>query len=318
MMTTTNQNVIDPVPVELLEMELTPDRLLRDTNKGGNKIYIIDAFSAPNVMREVGRLREIAFRAAGGGTGKDCDIDEFDTMEPPCRQLVVWDPEAREIIGGYRFIPGNEIKMRSDGMPRIATSHMFSFSERFLKDYLPHTIELGRSFVRLEYQTTRVGVKALYALDNLWDGLGALSVINPEIRYFFGKVTMYPSYLSECRDMILHFYHKYFPDPDCLVTPINPLRPASESSDIERMFCGGDFREDYKILNKAIRDHGLSIPPLVNSYMNLSPTMRCFGTAVNTEFGDVEETGILVTIDDIFDTKKQRHIDTYRENLSQS
>ena len=99
MMTTTNQNVIDPVPVELLEMELTPDRLLRDTNKGGNKIYIIDAFSAPNVMREVGRLREIAFRAAGGGTGKDCDIDEFDTMEPPCRQLVVWDPEAREIIG---------------------------------------------------------------------------------------------------------------------------------------------------------------------------------------------------------------------------
>lgn len=167
MMTTTNQNVIDPVPVEFLEMELTPDRLLRDTNKGGNKIYIIDAFSAPNVMREVGRLREIAFRAAGGGTGKDCDIDEFDTMEPPCRQLVVWDPEAREIIGGYRFIPGNEIKMRSDGMPRIATSHMFSFSERFLKDYLPHTIELGRSFVRLEYQTTRVGVKALYALDNL-------------------------------------------------------------------------------------------------------------------------------------------------------
>ena len=183
MMTTTNQNVIDPVPVELLEMELTPDRLLRDTNKGGNKIYIIDAFSAPNVMREVGRLREIAFRAAGGGTGKDCDIDEFDTMEPPCRQLVVWDPEAREIIGGYRFIPGNEIKMRPDGMPRIATSHMFSFSERFLKDYLPHTIELGRSFVRLEYQTTRVGVKALYALDNLWDGLGALTVIYPCLLY---------------------------------------------------------------------------------------------------------------------------------------
>ncbi len=314
------QPIIPEIPARLIEAELTPERFLRNTNKGGNQLYVFDAASCPQTMREVGRLREIAFRAGGGGTGTECDIDEFDLMDPPCMQLVVWDPESKRILGGYRFICGRDIRFDRPGVPRLATGHLFSFSEDFVENYLPYTIELGRSFVRIESQATghAAGGKAIYVLDNLWDGLGALSVINPEIRYFFGKVTMYPSYLSECRDMILHFYHKYFPDPDCLVTPINPLRPVSESSDIERMFCGGDFREDYKILNKAIRDHGLSIPPLVNSYMNLSPTMRCFGTAVNTEFGDVEETGILVTIDDIFDTKKQRHIDTYRENLSQS
>ena len=311
MTTTTNQIVIDPVPVELLEKELTADRLLRDTNKGGNKIYIVDAFSAPNVMREIGRLREIAFRAAGGGTGKDCDIDEFDTMDPPCRQLVVWDPEVKEIIGGYRFIPGNDIKIRPDGMPRIATSHMFCFSERFLNDYLPYTIELGRSFVRLEYQSTRVGVKALYALDNLWDGLGALTVIYPDMRYLFGKVTMYPSYNAECRNMILYFLTKHFPDPDRLVWPMTPLTTHMDNEAMKRLFTHDTFKDDYKTLNKAIRDHGYNIPPLVNAYMSLSPSMRMFGTAINDEFGNVEESGIFFVIDEIFEEKKGRHIGTF-------
>ena len=311
MTTTINQPIIDPVSVELIENELTPDRLLRDTNKGGNQIYIVDAFSAPNVMREIGRLREIAFRAAGGGTGKECDIDEFDTMDPPCRQLVVWDPEVKEIIGGYRFIPGTDIKPLPNGMPRIATSHMFRFSEKFLTDYLPYTIELGRSFVRLEYQSTRAGAKALYALDNLWDGLGALTVIYPEMRYLFGKVTMYPSYNADCRNMILYFLTKHFPDPDRLVWPITPLTTHMDNEAMKRLFISDTFKDDYKILNKAIRDHGYNIPPLVNAYMSLSPSMRMFGTAINDEFGNVEESGIFFVIDEIFEEKKGRHIGTY-------
>lgn len=308
------QPVIPPVPASLIEAELTPARLLRLTNKGGNELYVADAHSCPNTMREIGRLRELAFRAGGGGTGLDCDVDEFDLMEPPCRQLVVWDPESRSILGGYRFICGTDVRLLPDGSPRIATGHLFRFSPEFIARYLPHTIELGRSFVRIDSQATGrpANPKAIYVLDNLWDGLGALSVLNPSIRYFFGKVTMYPGYLSECRDMILHFYHKYFPDPDSLVTPITPLQLSTAAARMDALFTGGCFREDYKILNKAVRDHGLNIPPLVNSYMNLSPTMRCFGTAVNTEFGNVEETGILVTISEIFEAKKQRHIDTYQ------
>ena len=207
------QPIIEKIDPALIKAELTPDKLLRHTNKGDNEIYIVDAFNAPNTMREIGRLREIAFRDAGGGTGLDCDIDEFDTMDTPCRQMIVWNPADSEIIGGYRFILGEDIKI-IDGVPQIATSHMFNFSKRFITEYLPETIELGRSFVALEYQTTKAGSKALYALDNLWDGLGALTVIYPQIKYLFGKVTMYPHYNTECRDMILGFMHKHFPDPD--------------------------------------------------------------------------------------------------------
>ncbi len=304
------QEIIDAIPLSLIKAELTEERFLRNTNKGGNKIYIVDANNAPNVMREIGRLREIAFRNAGGGTGKDCDIDEFDTMSPPCQQLIVWDPDAELIIGGYRFITGKNIAIEN-GVPRIATSHMFNFSEQFLNEYLPYTLELGRSFVRLEYQSSKAGAKALYALDNLWDGLGALTVVYPEIKYLFGKVTMYPSYSVDCRNMILYFLHKHFPDNDNLVTPIKPLEANIDIAAMEKLFIGDCFKEDYKILNKSIRDCGFNIPPLVNAYMSLSPTMRMFGTAINDEFGDVEESGIFFAIEEIFEEKKQRHIGTY-------
>lgn len=304
------QEIIDAIPLSLIKAELTEERFLRDTNKGGNKIYIVDTNNAPNVMREIGRLREIAFRNAGGGTGKDCDIDEFDTMNPPCQQLIVWDPDAELIIGGYRFITGKNIAIEN-GVPRIATSHMFNFSDQFLNEYLPYTLELGRSFVRLEYQSSKAGAKALYALDNLWDGLGALTVVYPEIKYLFGKVTMYPSYSVDCRNMILYFLHKHFPDNDNLVTPIKPLEANIDIAAMEKLFVGNCFKEDYKILNKSIRDYGFNIPPLVNAYMSLSPTMRMFGTAINDEFGDVEESGIFFAIEEIFEEKKQRHIGTY-------
>lgn len=305
------EKIIEPVSEEELLAELTPDRLLRPTNKGNNEIYIVDAHEAPAVMREIGRLREIAFRTAGGGTGKACDIDEFDTMTPPCRQLIVWNPEEHEIIGGYRYITGKDIRLDGAGRPRIATSHMFDFSPEFIERYLPSTIELGRSFVRLEYQSTRKGVKAIYALDNLWDGLGALTIVHPEIKYLFGKVTMYPSYSAECRNMILYFLSKHFPDPEHLVVPITPLDTGMDVAAMEALFTGDSFKEDYKILNKAIREHGYNIPPLVNAYMSLSPTMRMFGTAINDEFGDVEESGIFFAISEIFEEKKQRHIGTY-------
>lgn len=305
------QPVIPPVDTALLKAELTPDNQLRSSNKGGNIIYTFDGRSCPNLMREVGRLREITFRGAGGGTGKDCDIDAFDLMDPPCRQLIVWDPENEMIIGGYRYIIGPDIRLNPDGSPRLATSHLFRFSDSFIRDYLPYTIELGRSFVRTEYQSSRAGAKAIFALDNLWDGLGALTVIHPEMRYLFGKVTMYPEYSAKCRNMILYFMHKHFPDPDRLATPVNPLQTDIDVHEMRLLFQGATFAEDYRILNHAIRENGLNIPPLVNAYMSLSPTMKMFGTAVNDEFGDVEESGIFLDISEILEEKKKRHIDTF-------
>lgn len=310
-----NHKIIEPQNPAEVAAELSRELMLRRTNKGGNQIYIVDGRRATAVMREIGRLREIAFRAAGGGTGLECDIDQYDTMEPPCRQLVVWDPESRLILGGYRYIPGCDIRQDYDGKPRIATSHMFHFSDKFLADYLPHTIELGRSFVRFEYQSTRAGVKAIYVLDNLWDGLGALTVLHPECKYLFGKVTMYPSYTRQCRNMILYFLHKHFPDPDALVRPIHPLKAEIDEEAMESLFTGTCFKENYRILKHAIAERGDTIPPLVNAYMSLSPTMRMFGTAINDEFGYVEESGIFFTIDEIYGEKKKRHIPEMLEML---
>ena len=305
------QEIIAPIDKEVLKQELTPERQLRMTNKSHNEIYIITAHNAPNVMKEIGRLREIAFREAGGGTGKAMDIDEFDTCENCYKQLIVWNPEAEEIIGGYRYLEGTKWDTDDKGQPRLATSHMFHFSEKFLRDYAPYTIELGRSFVALPYQSSRMGAKSLFALDNLWDGLGALTVIMPNVRYFFGKFTMYPSYIRRGRDMILYFLHKHFADKENLIVPMKPLQIETDPKELEQLFCKQEFKDDYRILNAEIRKLGYNIPPLVNAYMSLSPTMKLFGTAINYGFGDVEETGILIAIEEIFEQKRVRHIDSY-------
>lgn len=302
--------IIPAVDRELLLEELNQEHFLRHTNKGHNEIYIIDAASSPAAMREIGRLREEAFRQAGGGTGESLDIDRFDTMDPPCRQILVWDPENREIVGGYRFICGSDIMLKADGQPDIATSHIFHFSERFINDFLPHTIELGRSFVNVRYQSATMGKKAIYSLDNLWDGLGALTIIYPKVKYMFGKMTMYPSFGTHQRDLILGFLHRHFDDPDHLVTSLKPIVSNAVSDEIQKNFTG-NYKEDYRALNRLIRAEGRNIPPLVNAYMSLSPTMRTFGTSINDDFGDVEETGILLTLDDIFEEKKLRHVASY-------
>ncbi|OYP67757.1 GNAT family N-acetyltransferase [Prevotella sp. P2-180] len=306
------QEIIKPVDKELLKKELTPERQLRMTNKSHNEIYIVDVHNAPNVLQEIGRLREIVFREAGGGTGKPVDLDEFDTCENCYKQLIVWNPEEEEIIGGYRYLLGSDVEFDSNGQPILATSHMFYFSEKFIKDYLPWTIELGRSFVSLEYQNTnKNGSKSLFALDNLWDGLGALTVIQPDVKYFFGKMTMYPSYIRKGRDMILYFLKKHFDDKERLIVPMKPLVIEADPNDLEKLFCEESFKEDYRILNREIRKLGYNIPPLVNAYMSLSPTMKLFGTAINYGFGDVEETGILIAVDEILEQKRVRHIDSF-------
>ena len=305
------QPIIQPIDKEVLKSELTPDKRLRMTNKSNNEIYVITAHNAPNVMQEIGRLREIAFREAGGGTGKEVDIDEFDTCERCYKQLIVWNPEAEEIIGGYRYLLGTDWEYDDKGQPILATSHMFHFYEKFIKDYAPQTVELGRSFVSLPYQSSRMGAKSLFALDNLWDGLGALTVIRPNIRYYFGKMTMYPSYIRKGRDMILYFLKKHFDDKEHLIIPMKPLQLESDVREFEALFSGKDFKDDYRILNREIRKLGYNIPPLVNAYMSLSPTMKLFGTAINYGFGDVEETGILIAVDEILEEKRQRHIDSF-------
>jgi Acetyltransferase (GNAT) domain len=309
------KNIIEPISKELLKAELTKERLLRLTNKGNNELYVITHHNAPNTMLEIGRLREEAYRFSGGGTGQATDIDFYDTMENPYKQLIVWNPEQKEIMGGYRFIHGKEVQKKENGTLLLSSAHLFNYSKTFIEDFLPCTIELGRSFVTVGYQSSLAGSKALFAMDNLWDGLGALIVLYPDLKYFFGKVTMYPNFGEEGRNMILYFLNKQFPDPERLVYPIHPLKSNMDLSFLSKLFAGGNFKDNYKILNSHVRNLSRNIPPLVNAYMNLSPTMRVFGTCINDEFGDVEETGIMINVDEIFEEKRDRHIHTYIDQL---
>lgn len=305
--------IIAPLDKSVLEGELTKDKFVRKANNGHNLIYIFTFQNSPALMQEVGRLREVTFRNAGGGTGKEADIDEYDTAHAPYKQLIVWDPEMKEIVGGYRFIHCAHAPRDEKNNIHLATTELFHFSEKFIKEYLPYTIELGRSFVQPQYQPSSSNRKGLFSLDNLWDGLGAIIVDNPDIRYYFGKVTMYTDFNIKARDMILYFMNRYFPDHEKLVYPHKPLSITSDLKMIESLFDNLDYKDGHKILSQQVRNLNENIPPLINSYMNISATMKTFGTAMNDHFGDVEETGILVTINDIYPSKKERHITTYKK-----
>ena len=236
------QPVIKPVDRKLIRRELTAAKYIRTTRKGDNELYEVTYKDSPNIMQEIGRLREISFRLAGGGSGKDCDIDQFDTDPVDYyRQLIVWDPHDHEILGGYRYI-------LCGGIPpeKMATSEIFRFSDGFVQDYLPFTIELGRSFIQPNYQNINVKRKGLYALDNLWDGLGALMLKYSHYKYFFGKVTMYTSYNLRARNTLLNFLHKYFGDPDELVTPIEPIDYDSGNKYYQELFKDLDYHEKKK------------------------------------------------------------------------
>ncbi len=302
------EEIIERVPRGLILQELTEDKLLRNTNFGNNFIYVVDAHNSPNTMKEIARLREIAFREAGGGTGKSIDIDEFDIREEyPYKQLLVWDPESDEILGGYRFLNLGDI-LKTKKHIDIATTELFNISDEFLNNYAPYTIELGRSFVQPMYQASSGKGKSMYILDNLWDGLGALTKANDNVRFFFGKITMYTHYHTKARDLILYFFNKYFSDTKGLVIPKIGLDFITPLQELSEVFIADNYKDDYKILSAKVRELGETIPPLFNAYMKLSPTMKVFGTAINEHFGGVEETGILITIEDIYDSKKLRHL----------
>jgi len=307
--------IVAQQPIDQIMAELTKERLLRQTNNGNNEVYIFDNNSSPVLMNEVGRVREITFRHAGGGTGHSIDIDNFDTAkEEPQRQLIVWDPENREIVGGYRFYFPPKGCTHCD-ITKLASSSYFTFSEKFLTRYYPHMMELGRSFVHPDYQSRARGRKSLFALDNLWDGLGALFIENHHIKYLFGKVTMYPHFNRNARNMILYFLKRHFGDPDNLVVPIEPANIDLHEEEMKKVFRSWRYKENYKTLSAEVRKLGENIPPLINAYMNLSPTMRTFGTFINYHFGNVEETGIMITLRDIYVEKINRHLASYKKDF---
>lgn len=311
------QAIHEKISREILKKELTSEKFVRYTNFGNNEIYDFHGDEASSLLKEIGRLRELSFREAGGGTGLALDLDEFDTGKNAYRQLIVWNPIEEELVGGYRYKKLSDIHPNKDNHYNLATSHMFDFSPTFIKDYFPATIELGRSFVQPQYQPAKDSRKGIFSLDNLWDGLGALIILNPDIHYFFGKMTLYLNYDQTARDMILHFLLKYFPDKDHLVFPFKEREISTNRDDLEKLFSGLNYEENRRILNKFVRSQGESFPPLINAYMNLSPSMRTFGSSLNEDFGEVEEIAILINFNDIYDSKKHRYISSFQQYLDE-
>lgn len=308
------KEIINSVSREAIISELTEEHFLTNTSKGGNQLYLADHRTAPNIVREIGRLREEAFRVAGGGTGKEADLDQYDlSPDHPYQQLIVWDPESQEILAGYRVLKCADGERDEDGRLKSATSKLFNLSDQMLEDYLPITVELGRSFVQPKYQR-KAPRKSIFALDNLWDGLSAVMLENPELEYMFGKVTMYPHFNRESRNRILAFMRHYFPDPDKLVRPREALVSEDTLAPLYDLFQGLEYKEGRKVLAAELKQRGESIPPLINSYMSLSTTMRSFGTALNPNFGSVEETGILIRFQDVDPARMDRYINNYKMN----
>jgi hypothetical protein len=304
--------ITPPVSKEKLLKELTPGKFLRNTRKGNKEIYVFTSNDSPNLMIEVARLREVSFREAGGGTGKSNDLDHYDVSQNPYKQLIVWDRDAKEIVGGYRYAVCSRHMSTSSALPDLSMSDYFQFSDTFQKVYLPRSIELGRAWIQPLYQATNICSRYIYALDNLWDGLGGLINLNNDVDYFYGKITLFPNYNLQARRILFWFLNHYFHDQENLMQPIRKVANV-EGVDYRKLgFSGDDYRSDLKVLSRVLKIFGEIIPPLVSAYLNLTSKIKIFGTVHCPDFGNTLETGIMLRIKDIEADKLKRYTEDLR------
>ena len=288
--------IIEPVATSRLKAELNERSFLCDTSHGGFQVYLVDGDFAPSVMQEIGRLRELAFRSNGGGTGKAVDLDRFDLDSSlGFKQIVLWDPSAEIIAGGYRILFGDRCRLAADGQPMMPSAHLFRFSGEFIRDYLPVTAELSRSFITSSFYKEAEAIRNVFALDGLFEGI-CHAVARTKMEYFFGKVTFYPTYPQEALWLISRFFAKH--SASNLVSPHvdYPVKPVEGENEI---LASDDFKEDFRALKLEFRKRGYYLPPILNTYINLSNKFRFFGSSVNDEFGDVIEMGLLIAFEDI-------------------
>ena len=304
--------IIEPIDVQLLKQELNKSTFLRNTTRGNNEIYVVNNENSPNVLREIGRLREVSFRAVGGGSGTECDLDHFDLEDKACFQVVVWNPEEEEIIGGYRFTKWSMASFHENGQPYVNTEHLFDFSQKFIDEDFPYCIEMARAFVQPKYQSAQAGRKALFALDNLWEGIGGVVASNPDVKYLTGKVTIYSSSPELSRKAMIYYLDMSFGDREGLLMSKNPELWTPQQEDFfKELFTGDDYKENYLILNNFVKSFNDTIPPLIHLYVGLSPTMKTFGTTFDPDFGDCYDTAMMITVSDIYKEKFDRYIGSF-------
>lgn len=281
--------IIEEIDKSLLAEEIKGQVCLQELSRGKMQLYVLEGYKAPALMKEIGRLREIAFRTAGGGTGMSCDVDRYDLdSESGFRQLICWDSENCEVMGGYRILFGKDCRLDSNGQPDMPSAHLFRFSEQFISEQLPDMMEMSRSFT---------STPNIFTLQMLFCGLAVLCKQN-NIHSLFGKVTFYPSYPSEALGLLEAFFSKHCPDHDSWIVPHNPyVVPIPDYAG--SVLVNDSYEADLKALTGALHDRGFDMPPILKSYLRLFRSFRVFGTAVNDIFGNVIETGMFCYLNDL-------------------
>lgn len=293
----TEKTIAHPQDRRSLKQELREAELLGETSDG-KKIYLFDYKPDSAVMQEVGRLREISFRCVGEGTGEKKDIDKYDRYY---RHLILWDEEDLEIAGAYRLAEAH--KLIHDEHSPLYSETLFQYSDA-MKPYFEQGIELGRSFVQPRYWGRR-------SLDYLWYGIGAYLKKHPEVRYMFGPVSLSNSYPKPAKDMLIWFYQHYFGDENQLATANMPYTLSHDvHQNLSTLFCGTDYKADFKILKEQLDYMGVSVPTLYKQYSELCTAGGvCFmDFSVDADFNYCVDGLVMVDMHYVKENKYQRYV----------
>ena len=294
----TQSAIAHPVSrIDLLN-ELKKSKLLGQTNDG-KKIYLYDYTEDSIVLKELGRLRELSFRKVGEGVNKKRDTDKYDIYY---QHIILWDENDLEIVGSYRIGESNFI-FKNIGVKGFYSNELFKFNQEF-SPYLRNSIELGRSFVQPKYWGTR-------ALDYLWYGIGAYLKNNPHIKYMFGPVSISATFPSIAKDMMIFYYSYYYGEKEALVEPKVPYTYSNNLLEITELFILDDKKKDFKFLRTTLSNIGFSIPTLYKQYSEITQDggVRFLGFNVDKTFSDCVDGLILLEVEKIKDSAKQRYIE---------
>lgn len=261
-------------------------------------IYSVDGGSSPNLMMEICRVRQLSYGAVG--VALDDGHGDAGDLDGTYRQLIVWDRERGEIVGGYRYAVGREVVAE-----RLSMSHYYHLSERFKNDYLPHAIELGRSFVSPAYQCGANRL-TMYALDALWEGIARV-VNSTRAEYLCGRVTLYDELGVRARNLLVGYMQHSSMQTEVLMVAKQPFKAGISRRRYSEIFVGETAEENYKILLLRMRAMRRRIPPIISSYLRLSPSLRLFDSYQNEDLGGVVESAIMLTIADFYEDVKRRY-----------
>lgn len=292
------ESIIAPIEVEILERELSNSQLISHLH-GGECLYKTNYTTAPNVIRELSRLREITFRAVDEGTGKAFDSDIYDTYYD---HIILWHSQNKEIIGSYRMAITNDV-IDKYGSSGLYNASQYQFSHNFSK-ILKCSIQFGRSFIQSRYWKTN-------ALDHIWRGIGNIIMQNPHVRYMWGAVSISDSYSELAKNLIISYYKKWYEGKNNYFYSNNEFVLNSDyKTQILEILSGNNYREDFKNLKNSLASLGFTLPVLLRKYTDMTDYggSLFYSFAVDPSFNNSVDCMIIVDLTMLRSELKERYL----------